>query len=1147
MALQLILGNSGSGKTEYLYHRIVEEAEAHPDGQYLVLVPEQFTLQTQRELVEKASHKAIMNIDVVSFQRLAYRIFDELGIQQVQVLDETAKNLVLRKLAADQEDSLDILKGQMHRTGYISEVKSLLSELSQYSICAADLRDLIAGGKLSPILEKKLGDVATLYEAYENFMQGRYTTNEELLNLLCQVAADSKILRGAVLAFDDYTGFTPIQNNLLQVLFPIVSQVYVTVTIDGREDFYKSMGMEELFDLPKKTIASLLRIARETKTPVEEPVILQDVSKRRFCHSEELLHLEQNLFRRNASAYEKKTRDLSVYIAHNPVEELEEACRCIQKLVQDNGYHYREFAIVSGDAATYGRYAGDVFKRYRIPFFLDQTTNLLLHPFTEAVRALLQIVEEDFSREAVFRFLRTGFTELTDSEIDLLENYILATGIRGEKNWKAPFKRQARDLIYPMEVIEKQRRLVYSLLSPLLAVFHDPKAKVSDWIGAIYRLLVTLQVEKQLADKAKAYGEAGDGVRSSEYKQIYKIVIQLFEKCMLLLGDEQITLEEFIDVIEAGLDAAKVSVIPYGQDYVTIGDIERTRLNHIKVLFFVGVNDGLIPKNAERGGIISSMEREYLKELEVELAPGAREENFRQRYYLYLNLTKTSEQLYVSYHMTDSEGKASRPSYLIATLKRLYPQLSLRMVEEERKLEELTNEEVAFHYLMTAKRDDLWYSLVSYFLSQPQWRERTENLLTAADLHYEEDPITRVVASAIYGDKLYVNVSRLERFARCAYSHFLQYGVGLREREEMAFRDNVMGDIYHEALDQYMHLLEASDQDWYSIDSDNRNQLAAQAFEQALLQLSVAGYEESHKLQETVEYMKRVFERTVWALTLQVRQGRFVPRYAEYKIGDLEDSDTVFWQTEDGASIRLNGRVDRIDTCVEGEETWVKIIDYKSGFSSFSDEKLYYGLQLQLPTYLNAAIAMEEKKHPGQKVLPAGLLYYHIDDPQIEYRLENDVAMDEESYRNKILDALRPKGKLNSDRRILEAMDQDLTQASSNSHAISMRVSKDNNLNATDLRNNTYTREEFDIVREYTRNKTREIAEDILAGRVSVNPTCSGSGNYATSSCDYCSYGAICGIRSRLPGYQVEERKNTKDYLDRMNTENALRRHKETT
>lgn len=445
MALKLFLGNSGAGKTEYVYEQVVRLAEANPRKNYLVVVPEQFTMQTQRKLVDLSRNQAIMNIDVLSFQRLAYRVFDEMGLGNLAILEETGKNLILRKVAQEQEGKLTILSGNMHRMGYIGEVKSFISELMQYNITPQQLEDSIAEEKFSPNLSAKLQDVHTMYQGFVDFLKGRYITAEELLHVLADVAGESAILKDSVMVLDEFTGFTPVQVELLRRLMPICEEIWVSLTIDAKENFYHSKGMQELFDMPKRTIRTLMELAEQTHTQVLDPVVLTGGDTKRFKEAPALYFMEQNLFRTSYKRMHGQTEEIQILSMKNPKEELIWAARRINELVQKEGYRYQDIAVVSGNMEGYSNYVEQVCKKYRIPYFLDATKEVLFHPFIEFIRSILEVIRNDFSYNAVMRLLRTGYCGLEQQEIDRLENYLLATGIRGKNMWSKRWLRLPKD------------------------------------------------------------------------------------------------------------------------------------------------------------------------------------------------------------------------------------------------------------------------------------------------------------------------------------------------------------------------------------------------------------------------------------------------------------------------------------------------------------------------------------------------------------------------------------------------------------------------------------------------------------------------------------------------------------------------------
>ena len=564
MALQFVLGSAGSGKSGYVFRKTVKEAQKNLKKNYYVVVPEQFTMQTQRELVRLQEKNSIMNIDVVSFQRLAYRIFDELGKTNMAVLEETGKNLVLRKVAEERMDDLCVMQGNMKKMGYISEVKSLISELTQYNIDPDTLETFIEEQNMPPAFSYKLQDILTMYRGFRSAISGMYITAEEVLEAFCDMAEESKLLQDAVLVFDGFTGFTPIQNNVLYRLMGIVSDIYVTVTIDPAEDIYSYHDMQELFAMSKKTVTSLMKMAEEKHFEVTEPVVLKNPKADRFREAPVLRFLEQNLFRTRHHSYEKKDEKeikegIEILSLPNPRRELQYAVEEIARLVHTGAYRYRDFAIISGAIEEYGSYVPQIMEEFGIPFFLDTTKNILLHPFLEFVRSLLQVIEDNFSEEAMFRYLRCGLSQISEEEIDLLENYVLAAGIRGKKKWEARFIYTTHEVTEEdLEALNELRIRVMEPFLELTAVFRKKGATVRECTTALYQFIVSLQIEQQLKYRENQYKEAKDLAKAKEYAQIYRIVMDILDKMATLLGDEVMDISEYAKVLEAGFEAAKV-------------------------------------------------------------------------------------------------------------------------------------------------------------------------------------------------------------------------------------------------------------------------------------------------------------------------------------------------------------------------------------------------------------------------------------------------------------------------------------------------------------------------------------------------------------------------------------------------------------
>ena len=1170
MSLQFIFGNSGSGKSDFLYDSVLKQAKENKEQQFLIIVPEQFTMQTQRELVERQKQHAIMNVDVLSFARLAYRVFDDLGKQNVVVLEETGKNLVLRKVAEQKKAELNVLGAHMKRMGYVGGVKSLISELMQYDIRPDALAEFLEKEQLGEGLRLKMQDVLTMYQGFTEYLKGRYITAEEVLELLYDVAEESKLLCGSVIVLDEFTGFTPIQNRLMEKLLVLAKKVSVSVTMDVREDFYQCRGVHELFAMSKKTVASLLKVAELCKVPVEEPIVLPTGEKRRYAGAPDLYFMEQNLFRPGAGSYRYKvsekamksnknhekltdsqleeTPDIRITSLKNPREELKFAAREIVRLTREQGYRYRDIAVVTGDVQQYGNYVPEIFEQYHIPYFIDQTKNILFHPFIECIRAILEMIEYDFSYESVFRFLRCGLAEkiipqgklssmeleldgetgeksaqckeqtihrLTEQEIDRLENYVLARGIRGASRWSKPWTFVMPDgTLEDMERLNEIREAVYENFKPLLMAFRGKENTVSTQTFELYSLIRRLDMEQLLKERGEFFEKNGNQARAKEYDQIYKIVMDLLDKVTSLLGDETMTIREYSDILDAGFEAAKVGIIPPGNDTVTVGDIERTRLKHIKILFFVGVNDGVVPKAGNQGGIISQFEREKMAEYHLELAPGAREKVFIQKFYLYLNMTKPSERLYVTFCRVNSDGKALRRSYLIGTLLKLFPQLVVEEPSEEETLEGVLTAESALPFLMEGlnkpvEDEEAWTALLAWYLSDEGDREKALQLFDAAFGVHQDDAISKAVTKALYGNTLDNSVTRLEQFAACAFAHYLSYGLRLRERELQQFASVDMGNIYHDVLERFAKGIEMSEYTWFDIPQEAQDALLSQSMEDAIAGSGIGDVFEDARNSYLLKRMETTAKRTIWALMLQVRKGKFVPSGFEVSFSRAERLDAVQFQLGEDEKMRLRGRIDRIDTYETDDKVYVKIIDYKSGNTSFSLLNFYYGLQLQLVVYMNVALELTKKIYKGKDTEPAGIFYYHITDPMVD----SDGGESEEEIRRSILEQLKVGGLVNEDPEIYGAMDTDFTGTSS---VIPVALKADGSLKAASKTASAY---EFGLMSDYVRKKIEHVGKEIFAGNVSVKPYLLGD----RSGCDYCPYHTICGFDVRMPGFSYQQ------------------------
>lgn len=1113
MSLQFVFGNSGAGKSYELYQGLVERARKHPDQKFLVLVPEQFTMQTQKELVCMHPDGGILNIDILSFQRLAYRVFEETGTRIGKVLEETGKNLVLRKVSQEHLEELKVLGSNLKKTGYINEVKSLISELTQYAVTEEELEHFLESSRKKPNLYSKLRDVQVLYGAFREYLAEQYITAEELLQVLCQVVEKSELIRDSEVVLDGFTGFTPIQNQLLQKLMIYAKKVIVTVTIDEREDPYRVDGEHQLFYLSKKTVTTLMRLAQEAHVYAEEPIVVHPSEYTRLKKESALFWLEQNLFRLRGKPFKGNQSEIGFHVLRNPEAEVSWAAGQICRLIREKGYHYRDFAIITGDMEAYSYCLERVLAEYDIPCFLDYKRSVLKNPFVEFLRALLEMAEQDFTYESVFRYLRCGLAGMSREDVDLLENYVLALGIRGRKKWENKFIRAYGKLTEEeLERINELRQQFADLVLPFAEVQRKKDVDVRTRTIALYRLIEKMEIQAKLAVFEERFKKENNLVLAKEYHQIYAIVMDLMDKLVDLLGTEMLSMKEYKEILDAGFAEAKVGVIPPGVDQVMAGDVERTRLKDVKVLFFLGVNEGNVPKSASRAGLLSDMEREQLKEQGMELAPTAREQGYIQRFYLYQNLTKPSEHLYICCSLLDSSGKTLRPSYLINVLKRMFPDTPVCQEDVKGKEEMPVTANQGIRLLIKGlseyregKGTTKFYELFHWYARQEQYEEKIAQLMDAAFRRHTDSSLGKAVAHALYGTVLENSVTRLEQYAACAYAHFLMYGLKLSQRETYEFAPVDMGNLFHEVLEMFAGRLEASSYTWRTMPRELEERWVEECFDILAVDYGNTVLHSTARNEYVAERMKRMLKRTVWALGEQIRMGLFNPESYEISFSRVSDLQAINIALSPEEELRLRGRIDRVDTCADEEHVYVKVVDYKSGSTSFQLLSLYYGVQLQLVVYLNAALEITKKNYPDKEVLPAGILYYNIQDPL----LDADAEMPEEDVSARILEKLRMNGLVNADPAIIQKMDLDMP---GKSRVLPLAYNKDGSLRAG---SSVATGRQFEEISKFVNRKIQQIGAEVLDGRIDVAPY----EIQGRTACDFCAYRGVCGMDSKDKGF----------------------------
>lgn len=1124
MALQLITGSAGSGKSTYLYEYICQEAAAHPERQYFILVPDQFTLETQKTMVEKSQGKGILNIDVLSFHRLAYRVLEQLPARQRTILEDMGKTMLLRKVFSEQKERLTYFKRGIDKPGFLDECKSFLCEMEQYGVGNEENLE-----KLQK-LGAKFEDIQIIYEAFREKMGDTYQMAEELIPQLTDMVHEMEQIHHSVICFDGFTGFTPTQYDLIRRLLTLCDEMYITVTTD------QTGKRANIFQISEETVRQLVKIA--TEIPVEcKPFIVTGRGKQkepyRFVSAGEMAFLEKNLFCYPSGTWEEPTKDISLFVGKKPVDEAKFLAQKIWWMVAKEGYQYDEIAVLTGDINSYERTISREFQKMNIRYFVDAKKNIGANWIADYIQAILELIAKNMDYDATIRFMRNGLSPFVREETDAFENYILATGKRGIRAYEKEWTREL-GMISLEDVNELRQRLLNCVMN-IWQVFVGKDNTVVDYIRGLYDFLNEQEVFEKMLEQSQRFEEMGEDILAREYKYVYRVVMQLFDEMVDLMGEEKMSADEFRQILFSGMTEGLVGFIPPKKNQVVIGDLTRTRLKDIRVLFFVGFSDDIVPSGQQAPGIISVRERRKIEDMGIELAPNGSKKAANDLYYIYLNLTKPSEKLYLSYSVQNHDGDSRQKSYVLGRIEKMFPRLQKETINTGNAKECLGTSK-GLEYMVTGLGNEeyrkenrtAWWELWKYYKSQDKmgW---LNHLLDTNKQRLQDAKLSKKAVEKLYEDGLHGSITRLEQFAKCPFAYFALYGLELRSREEYQVSAPDFGNVVHQTMQEMSDLLREKGMRWQDLEEGTIPQYVDDCLDRILSGYRDVVYQQSQRVAFMVTRMKRMLYRTVWAMTEQLKRGAFAQEYSEKSFSYYDDLPSMKIQLDDGKKMLFSGIIDRIDTYDAGEDVYVKVVDYKTGGIQVELNSIFYGLQMQLVLYMAAAIDLEQKHHPDKNIIPAGTLYYYVKDPVISIMDE----IGDDALQGEMLKCYRLEGYVNEKAEVLQSFDSvfgvnGYLESGVESPCIPVKVKKDGSFSNY---SKVLSQHQWNSLIRHSLEKATEFGNEIMQGNIAIRPYVQGT----QTGCDYCEMQSICGM-------DKDEMKINCRYLEKLEEEEILKK-----
>lgn len=1123
MSVRFLLGASGSGKSRQIYNEIIQASIKEPERNFYLIVPEQYTMEAQRELVTMHPAGGMMNIDAIGMNRLAYRVFDELGISTGQVLEDFGKSMLIKKILCEQQDTLHVYGSYYDKLGFVDEMKSMMSEIFQYNIKQDTIDEIMEQIPEDSVVAGKMQDIRHIYEEFEAFAGERYIVAEQLVELLSRHVGQSKLVCGSSLYFDGFTGFTPVQLELVEKLMTCADDLTFSFTLDDRDQKYEHIKDYELFYLTKTTIKKLTEAAAAAGVEIESPVVLPGTINYRLGENRELFFLERNLFRSPYQKWKQPLERIHLTATGDAQDEIVFVASTIRRLVREKGYRYKDIAIVAGDLEQASHIYERVMDEYEIPVFIDANACLKANPCAETIRSVLAVLADDFSYDSVFRFLKAGMTDLSFEDIELLENYALKRGVRGYSRWNRAVS-ENYEKTSPVNV-EEIRQAFMKMFGDIRKVFADKKAATKDYVEALYDFLLQIHMYEKLEARKNELYEENRINEGDAYGQIFEKTVRLFDKIAELLGDTKMSVKEFYEIVDTGLSDIEVGVVPPTVDRVLIGDITRSRLNHIKVLFFTSVNDGIVPKAPKKGRILSDRDRDILSDCGLELAPSDKQNSYIEQFYIYTILTKPSDHLYISYHKLSASLESMRPSYLLGRISSIFPSLQAEEYDAASCMPDTVNRSLR-RILRTEEDDseDAESRILTRILTEKGFAGELTAIYKGRTYRNVAEQLPPETIALLYGRYLHASVSKLELYARCGFAYFLKYGLRLKEREMYQVDVRNVGVILHSVMEGlFKQVRDTRNNDWENFPEDERMLMVTELVNRAAEESAGDFFEDNARNAYMLQMIERMAQTSAGMLQKHIRLGSMKPGMLEKTFDSAKDEvGSYLFELPNQIQMSINGKIDRVDVEEEDGTVYIKVIDYKSSARKLSLEEILNGEQLQLVTYSAIAYEIEKMIYPDKNIQIAGLLYYSFDDPVIEIEsseIDTDTEQPEFSDQEKLdaerMEKMKLQGFVNESPAVIQKMDHTCNQS------LPVKLDKNGDIKKSE---NVVSADQIRTIMELTRENIEELGSQIAEGKIAIEPY----KNKSNTGCDYCEFKNICHFDVKNGGNQYRRPDNEK-------------------
>ena len=824
--------------------------------------------------------------------------------------------------------------------------------------------------------------------------------------------------------------------------------------------------------------------------------------------------------------YKEEPKNIKMFLANNQYTEIEHIASEIVKLVRNENYRYKDISVITKNLNLYSSLIKVIFAGYNIPVFIDEKKELSENILVKFLIAVLEICNKNWSYEAVFNYLKTGFVNIDKEEIFKLENYCIRWGIKGNKWYKEDWNYVGKEE-YTEEELARLNELRKMIVTPIRKL-QEKSRKDNSFINLtkiLYEFLEEMKIEEVITSKIEKLEEKGFIELANEYESSFKVLIELFDEIVLVFGEEKTNFDKYMSILKIGLKNTGLGKIPATQDQVIVGDVNRSRSHKVRAVFIIGINDGEFPSIYKDEGFFNDKDREYLKAQGFDLANGSLENLYEENFNIYKAFTIAEEKLFLSYASSDNEGRTLRPSILITKLKKIYPKLkeTSDIITQEKEIITTNNTfdnliEKLNTYQEGEEIEDIWFDVLKYYENNPLWKGRLQKSLEGIKYTNVPEKIKPEFIKKLYGETLHTTISRLERYRSCPFSFYLEYGLKLKEKKSLKLQPIDTGSFMHEVIDEFFEEVSTKKISIKDLDKAEIEKIVKQIIEEKLNLKANYIFKSIPKFMVLTNRLCRLVTLSIVYIVqgLQTTDFEVVGNEIEFKNG--KEYKPIEITTEDGRKVEITGKIDRIDLAKDETGKYIRIIDYKSSAKDINLNEVLAGLQLQLITYLDAVC--EEKD-----VIPAGVLYFGLTEPKLD-KVKNSKSITDEEVEQKIREHFRMNGLVLAEMNVINMMDNNLKDGEK-STTIPVKLKKDGSMDKT---SKVVSRKEFEILQKYVKKTLGDISKEILDGNIDIKPYYNVKNK--RKPCEYCVYGSICNFKKGFYGNDYNYIDNLeKDYI----------------